>query len=141
MEISLTVDTWPTMSRKRGNPDASQAVGRTNELLNLHRFWDLALSGEGQTVLLTGEPGVGKTHLLNAFRDQALQPHKKRFPGQDLNIVECQCYELHSHSFLQPITSQLYHVIESHISRIKQEERQTFRGSLTKAVMLKLFLD
>jgi hypothetical protein len=45
-------------------------VGRDEELNLLRSRWTDALAGEGQVVLLTGEPGIGKSRLIQAFRDQ-----------------------------------------------------------------------
>lgn len=47
-----------------------QLVGREAELSELEGFWNRAERGEGHLVLLSGEPGVGKTRLveeLSAF--------------------------------------------------------------------------
>src|SRR4051794_30065968 len=45
---------------------ASRSFGRTRELGLLQREIDLARKGRLEVVLLTGEPGIGKTHLLDA---------------------------------------------------------------------------
>jgi len=42
-------------------------VGREAELSQLHRWLDKALEGERQIVFVTGEPGIGKTTLMEAF--------------------------------------------------------------------------
>src|SRR5437870_654508 len=42
-------------------------VGRTRELETLNTAWYRASSGDGAVVLLTGEPGVGKSRLLYEF--------------------------------------------------------------------------
>ena len=41
-----------------------QLVGREGELAELAGFWNRAERGEGHLVLLSGEPGVGKTRLV-----------------------------------------------------------------------------
>lgn len=45
-------------------------VGREPELTQLHRWLDKALHGERQLVFVTGEPGIGKTMLIEAFRQR-----------------------------------------------------------------------
>ena len=45
----------------------SLLVGREAELLQLHNWWEKALNGERQLVFVTGEPGIGKTTLVEAF--------------------------------------------------------------------------
>src|SRR5262245_2720309 len=42
-------------------------VGRDAELAVLHQWLDKALRGERQVVFVSGEPGIGKTTLVNAF--------------------------------------------------------------------------
>lgn len=50
-------------------------VGREDELRRFHTFLAEALAGEGRVVLVTGEPGRGKTALLQAFAQRALQAY------------------------------------------------------------------
>src|SRR5207253_2619697 len=56
-------------SRLEVSPDRSltQLVGRTRELEVLNDAWHRASSGDGAVVLLTGEPGAGKSRLLYEF--------------------------------------------------------------------------
>jgi len=42
-------------------------VGRESELSILNKCWQRALNGERQIVFVTGEPGIGKTALVDAF--------------------------------------------------------------------------
>ena len=42
-------------------------MGREAELAQLHGWFDKALDGERQLVFVTGEPGIGKTTLIDAF--------------------------------------------------------------------------
>jgi len=42
-------------------------VGCEAELTQLHRWLEKALAGERQLVFVTGEPGIGKTTLLEVF--------------------------------------------------------------------------
>jgi class 3 adenylate cyclase/tetratricopeptide (TPR) repeat protein len=42
-------------------------VGREDELRTLMNRWERALDGEGQVVLIVGEPGIGKSRLLQRF--------------------------------------------------------------------------
>lgn len=61
---------------KHGNPVASKIVGRERELSVLKTGWQQACAGKGQIVTLTGEPGIGKSRLIQAVRDQvAAEPH------------------------------------------------------------------
>ena len=46
--------------------------GRDEEIELLLRRWRYATQGEGRVVVLTGEPGIGKSHIALAF-DERLQ--------------------------------------------------------------------
>ena len=48
----------------------SPLLGREEELDLLLRRWEEAKRGEGRVVLLTGEPGIGKSRIARALRDQ-----------------------------------------------------------------------
>jgi hypothetical protein len=54
----------------------TELVGREEELELLLRRWSKAKSGEGQVVLLSGEPGIGKSRLTAALLERvAVEPH------------------------------------------------------------------
>jgi class 3 adenylate cyclase/predicted ATPase len=53
-------------------------VGREEELDLLLRRWSKAKAGEGQVVLLSGEPGIGKSRLIAALLEHlAAEPHTR----------------------------------------------------------------
>jgi predicted ATPase len=51
-------------------------VGRETELRHLHSQLEKALRGERQIVFITGEPGIGKTTLVDAFVEQIGAQHE-----------------------------------------------------------------
>ncbi|MEA2790361.1 MAG: hypothetical protein QOG73_2767, partial [Acetobacteraceae bacterium] len=53
---------------RRGGSTLTPLVGREEELDLLLRRWSQAKDSEGQVVLLSGEPGIGKSRILNALR-------------------------------------------------------------------------
>ena len=52
------------------SPLLSCFVGRERELEQLWRWYEKAFLGERQVVFVTGEPGMGKTTLIEAFRQR-----------------------------------------------------------------------
>ena len=62
-------------------------VGRGAELGRLERCLDRALGGERQVVFITGEPGVGKTTLVDLFLE--------RLEGRGIWVMRGQCLALH----------------------------------------------
>jgi class 3 adenylate cyclase/predicted ATPase len=62
---------------RRGGARALTAlVGREEELDLLNRRWERALKGEGQLALVVGEPGLGKSRLMEEFHTRLAEtPH------------------------------------------------------------------
>ena len=54
--------------RRFGARALTSLVGREEELDLLRRRWETAVSGEGQFVQIVGEPGIGKSRLIEEFR-------------------------------------------------------------------------
>ena len=54
--------------RRGGARALTPLVGREDELALLARRWSRALEGEGQLALIVGEPGIGKSRLIEEFR-------------------------------------------------------------------------
>jgi class 3 adenylate cyclase/tetratricopeptide (TPR) repeat protein len=77
----------------------SALVGRTEEIELLLRRWRQAKDGEGQAVLLSGEPGIGKSRLT-ATLEETLQaePHTR---------LRYFCSPYHTDSALYPVLRQL----------------------------------
>lgn len=74
-------------------------VGRQEEIDLLLRRWDQAKLGEGRVVLLSGEPGIGKSRIAEALVDGlAGEPHA---------CLRYACSPHHSHSPLYPFIAQL----------------------------------
>ena len=74
-------------------------VGREEELELLLRRWSKAKTGEGQVVLLSGEPGIGKSRLTAALLERlADEPHTR---------LRYFCSPQHTDSALYPFISQI----------------------------------
>ena len=57
---------------------ASPLLGREEELDLLMRRWQQAKTGEGRVVLITGEPGIGKSRLTRALLERLqAEPHTR----------------------------------------------------------------
>jgi class 3 adenylate cyclase/RNA polymerase subunit RPABC4/transcription elongation factor Spt4 len=74
-------------------------IGREEELELLLRRWERAKRGDGQVVLMSGEPGIGKSRLTADFEERiANEPHE---------FVRHFCSPHHQDSALHPITAEL----------------------------------
>jgi class 3 adenylate cyclase/predicted ATPase len=62
--------------RKTGVRPLTPLAGREDELALLIGRWERARAGEGQLVLIVGEPGIGKSRLLKEFQARlSVTPH------------------------------------------------------------------
>ncbi len=62
--------------RRGGARTLTPLVGREDELAQIMRRWSRALAGEGQFVQIVGEPGIGKSRLIEEFRAKLAEtPH------------------------------------------------------------------
>ena len=57
----------PTAVPESRSPDTSSFIGRAEALSRLRANWDLACSGKRRIVWVAGEPGIGKTTLIEHF--------------------------------------------------------------------------
>jgi class 3 adenylate cyclase/predicted ATPase len=74
-------------------------VGRDEEVALLMRRWEQAKAGEGQIVLISGEPGIGKSRIAETIVERlAAEPHIR---------LRYFCSPHHQDSALHPAISQL----------------------------------
>ena len=74
-------------------------VGRELELASLLEHFDNAKLGEEQLVAISGEPGIGKSRLITAFRD--------RLAGENVRTLLFQCSSYHTSSPWFPVIRHL----------------------------------
>jgi class 3 adenylate cyclase/tetratricopeptide (TPR) repeat protein len=74
-------------------------VGRKHELAILMERWAWAKHGDGQVVLISGEPGIGKSRIVRALHD--------RLAGEPYVALNHFCSPYHTNSALYPIITRL----------------------------------
>jgi class 3 adenylate cyclase/tetratricopeptide (TPR) repeat protein len=74
-------------------------IGRENEIDLLLERQRRAWKGEGQIVLISGEPGIGKSRLAAALAE--------RITGEPYTRLRYQCSPYHTNSALRPFLTQL----------------------------------
>jgi len=81
--------------RRAGPRHLTPLVGREEEIAILMRRWERARQGDGQLVLIVGEPGLGKSRLIEEFHTRLVDtPH---------TWVEWNCSQLLQNTALYPI--------------------------------------
>jgi class 3 adenylate cyclase len=80
-------------------PTQGPLIGREEELALLLRRWDQVRNGEGRVVLLSGEPGIGKSRLIAAL-EQSLS-------GEPPGRVRLVCSPHYQDTPLHPIVRQI----------------------------------
>jgi class 3 adenylate cyclase len=82
--------------RRAGQRHLTPLVGRDEEIGMLLRRWERARQGDGQLVQIVGEPGLGKSRLIEEFHARLRDvPH---------TWVEWSCSQLLQNTPLHPIT-------------------------------------
>ena len=81
--------------RRAAQRHLTPLVGREEEIAMLTRRWERARHGDGQLVLIVGEPGLGKSRLIEEFHARLRDtPH---------TWVEWSCSQLLQNTSLHPI--------------------------------------
>src|SRR5690348_2737800 len=76
----------PKIVPLRASATAIGILGRDAELAKMYGWLNRALTGERQTIFVTGEAGIGKTSVVEAFLEQAVH-------GRGVRVVRGQCME------------------------------------------------
>ena len=81
--------------RRSGQRNLTPLVGRDDEMTMLVRRWERARQGDGQLVMIVGEPGLGKSRLIEEFHTRLSDtPH---------TWIEWSCSQLLQNTPLHPI--------------------------------------
>ncbi|HEX2137496.1 MAG TPA: adenylate/guanylate cyclase domain-containing protein [Microvirga sp.] len=84
---------------RAGGP--TSLVGREPELALLLERWSRATDGEGQVILLEGEPGIGKSRLVRALRERLAEAR------QAYVVLSHYCSPYHTTSAFYPVIGHL----------------------------------
>ena len=79
--------------------ELSPMVGRDHEIALLLERWEQARHGEGHVVLLTGEPGIGKSRIVRSLRE--------RLADRSHGLIRYQCRPYYRNSAFQPVIEEL----------------------------------
>src|SRR5262249_50660688 len=99
-------------------------VGRGEEIGLLRRRWEQAKAGEGQAVLLSGEPGIGKSRLVQALKEQVTAEGATR--------IEFRCSPYHQNSALYPVIIRLQRLLQFHREQSPQAKLEKLQQVLAR---------
>ena len=125
--IAEPVHAWHALSETKAESRFEAAtegrlapmVGRELEFSVVLHAWQRSCSGRGQVVLLCGEPGIGKSRILQALREKV--------SAEGISPWQYQCSPYFANSALLPVIEQLERVLEFE----RQDSSQTKLDKLT----------
>ncbi len=86
-----------------GRTTLTPLVGREQEIGLLLERWEQVKEGRGQVVLLSGEPGIGKSRLAHTLREHVM--------SEGSLFLEARCSPYHQHSAFYPLIEVLQHTL------------------------------
>ncbi|MDA9009031.1 AAA family ATPase, partial [Alphaproteobacteria bacterium] len=101
---------------------ALPSIGRDHEAKLLEAKWQLAKDGEGQAVLLSGEAGIGKSHLMQQMIDTT--------EDEDIYRMRFQCSPHHINTALYPVVRQFLYA-----SRITDDDSDDLKLDKLKSLL------
>jgi DNA-binding response OmpR family regulator/class 3 adenylate cyclase len=111
--------------KARQSHEIKQLIGRDRELRKLSALWDRAKRSDGQVALVGGEPGIGKSHLCEAFMDRiSEEPHA---------TIRYQCSPYRGNSPFYPIIRQLEQAIGFEQSDTPETKLEKLKAALSQA--------
>ena len=104
----------------------TRLIGRDQELQRLLALWDRAKRGEGQVGLISGEAGIGKSHLCEFLLEHLVEgPHA---------TLRYQCSPHHLNSPFYPVVSQLEHAMGFEQADTPELKFEKLEAALSQAV-------
>ncbi|WP_239470124.1 ATP-binding protein [Archangium violaceum] len=87
-----------------GQEEPFPFVGRTGDLSMLRECWKESRAGRGRMVVISGEPGIGKSRLVRAFRASVLEEAQRWF--------ECHCSPFYTNTAMRPLIEMISELCE-----------------------------
>ena len=99
-------------------------VGRAHEVGLILERWTAAQAGDGQVVLLNGEPGIGKSRLVQEVKERVVQ--------QGAICLEFRCSPYSQNSALYPVITHLQRVLQFERDDTPQAKLAKLQQTLTR---------
>ncbi len=95
----LTAEAAPTRFERARTKPMPAFVNRHHEQAEMNYAWQMTCEGQGQTLFLTGDPGIGKSRLISHFL--------RRLEDVGQRVIKFQCSALHTRTALHPFAAAL----------------------------------
>jgi class 3 adenylate cyclase/DNA-binding winged helix-turn-helix (wHTH) protein/predicted ATPase len=97
LAVYQILQAWATQTQfgTAGITRLTALVGREQEMALLRARWAQVHNGWGQVVLLSGEPGIGKSRLVQEFKNHLV--------GEAYTLIECHASSYHQQSAFYPV--------------------------------------
>ena len=99
-------------------------VGREEEMALLGKCWERAKEGQGQVVLISGEPGIGKSRLVQEIKEQVVREGYTR--------IEFRASPYHENTAYYPIIQHLQRLLNLQTSDSAQEKLDKLKRKLSE---------
>jgi hypothetical protein len=100
----LHESTARTRLEARGLEGLTPLIGRDSEMGRLQTLWNSVVEGEGQTVLVSGEAGIGKSRITGALKLHIAKEHNAW-------LTETECSPYHQNTAFYPISQLLQRTV------------------------------
>jgi class 3 adenylate cyclase/predicted ATPase len=129
--FSQPVQVWEVMTERAIDTrfealriDQAPLVGREEEMGLLLRRWQQAQDGQGQVVLISGEPGIGKSRLTVSLQE--------RITGTPHTELIYFCSPRHRDSALYPVINRLQRAAHFHADDTSEQRLDKLQGLLAR---------
>ena len=80
-------------------------MGRESEVALLRQRWGYVHEGLGQVVVIRGEAGMGKSRLVQVFKEEVMD--------EPLTALECRCSPYYQHTAFYPFIDLLKRALQA----------------------------
>lgn len=105
---------------------SSNFIGRRAERDRLLSLWQETVGGRGHALRITGEPGMGKSRMVESLKEELREPHE---------WVEVHCSAYHSFSPFFPVIEAIRHALEFRAGDSAEDQLRALDAAITQMAL------